>query len=372
MEVRKIKVQIGHSGTGKGARINLSFPFLRKYMGIEEYNRDILVCYDNVKGEIIIKKCLFELKKKGHTKPSRLLIAQARSEIKAIKDFEGVNDLYEFYKEGETKAIINTISNKTREMVNIQYYNSCDILGNILDDKDYAKIKEALFNYNFDLVDIGIGCKHLMRYFRDELKYYDRLDKETIKEIVDILVNTLYFEATQGESEDLTLYNIEAIESLKEVFRKESYTLRAGKELIFNGVKYDNIIKYVQDYAFDMVKKDIETELVLKLGYGIIDDYNSTFDIDIFKFSDENYKYLTEKIKRAKPRNIYILNEFYDKVLVNRSLRHKIDHEEYSEIIDFTSCKNAIEQISAYLFTKAFSEIETRYIKGIVYDEDEI
>lgn len=372
MEVRKIKVQIGQSGTGKGVKINLSFPFLREHLGIEEYNRDVLVYYDDSKGEIIIKKCPFELTKKGHTKPSRLLIAQARNEIKAIKEFEGVDDLYKFYKERETKSIINTLSNKTRGMVNIHYYNSCDILGNILDDKDYAQIKEALFNYNFDLVDMGIGCKHLIKYFRDELKYYDKLDKETIKEIVDIMANTLYYEATQGESNDLTLYTIEAIERLKEVFRKESYTLRAGKEIIFNGVKYDNIIKYVQDYAFDMVKTEIETELLLKLGYGIIDDYNSTFDIDIFKFSDENYRYLTEKIKKARPRGIYILNEFYDKVLVDRSLRHKIDHEEFSEIIDFKSCKSAIEQISSYLFTKAFSEIETRYIKGIVYDEDEI
>lgn len=56
LESRIIKVQIGQSGTGKGARINLSMPFLREVFELTEENRDIKITYDEENKKIIIEK----------------------------------------------------------------------------------------------------------------------------------------------------------------------------------------------------------------------------------------------------------------------------------------------------------------------------
>nr|CDL65846.1 unnamed protein product [uncultured bacterium] len=55
-EIRKQKVLISQAGTGTGAKVNISMPFLREVMGIDYNNRNILVIYDTEKKEIIIRK----------------------------------------------------------------------------------------------------------------------------------------------------------------------------------------------------------------------------------------------------------------------------------------------------------------------------
>lgn len=55
-EIREQKILMSQAGTGTGARINLSMPFLREVMGVDYENRDIVVVYDNKEKEIIIKQ----------------------------------------------------------------------------------------------------------------------------------------------------------------------------------------------------------------------------------------------------------------------------------------------------------------------------
>ena len=56
METRILKVQIGKAGTGKGARINLSLPFLRDVLGVTDLNREIKITYDEENKKITLEK----------------------------------------------------------------------------------------------------------------------------------------------------------------------------------------------------------------------------------------------------------------------------------------------------------------------------
>jgi|GEM_PF-3471965 hypothetical protein len=349
-DTRMVKIQFIQSGTGKGARINLSMPFLREHLGVAEYSRNVVVVYDDERKEIVIKKAMFELEKKGHTKPSRLLIAQAKDRINAIKSFEGVADLYEYYKNRYTKETINDISNKTRKMVDIHYYNSCDILGNILDDKDYAQIKEALFNYNFDLSDMEVRHKHLLKYFRDELKHYDKLDKETIKDIVDTMLNTLYYEATQENNRDLNYKELELIERIKEKAKESKYKIKTTGNLVLNNKNYDDVESYLKDYSLDLTIGYFNSDIGY-LGYWS--------DVLIENLDDDyDYKVLIGKIKAGAkiPRikeNIFFLIELYNRLILTSNFLHK----DFDEVVNKKTCLEIIKELGEYYNSLARIEL---------------
>lgn len=55
MEKRKVLIQFPKMGNGKGARINLSIPLLKK-IGFNSENREAEILYDEENQKIIIQK----------------------------------------------------------------------------------------------------------------------------------------------------------------------------------------------------------------------------------------------------------------------------------------------------------------------------
>jgi|GEM_PF-5029241 len=267
---------------------------------------------------------------------NKLLIANINTKLGK----EGIKDYYDSSIERIKIYLI------VRLKSSIKFLLQEDI--DVLDITDVEKEKlikcVELPNYHKIMEELGAEGKEIIKLFVDELKEYDDINIDTVKEMVDSMAQLLYFEAIKEENKDLNFGEMNFIEKLKEELKENTGDIK--------NIILDNLIA--------------EIKIDLDLEYGFKTD-------NLFNMTVTEYEQLQEILKSEDIAEHYILDclgkkvldlEFLDDHMLIMAL-NEIVEDMYYKIIGVACKQKEIYQSFINEIIKSYEEIDNNTIEQI-------
>lgn len=292
---------------------------------------------------------------------NKLLIASVRKTVNTVDEiFKNSNrDLYDISIDTIQKSFNSSLEKSIKKILKKDIKDIGEL--NITQEEKESLIKFVENDINKlyfkeTMIYLSLEDKEFIKLFVEELKEYDEITQETIKEILKELTELLYFEAVKEENKMLNVEEIKLIETIKEEIRGTKKSYETGRAIKFKGNYYDKASDQIKDYIFYMLLSDIATDL------GVYFDFKTE---NILGLDMEEYKQLQSILKDNDMKEHFLLN----------CLKNKVSDVEF---LDEYIIKQAIEQMRENLYYKVIGatdqqqEIYRKFVNDILKSYEEI
>ena len=269
MKIKKSNVYFSKTGTGTGAKLSLSLPFLRDIMGITEDDKKIKVVYDEWNKRIVIVK-------DNDDKPKTKTIDQLSEEaLKKLRDLEYVKD---YVNEIMVKTYGVEIGRKIfQEEISKALYNEIRAEGIFTEDEKKDIVLEYTKYANMDKVgeeilgEVVLFLSEVQELDTDSPKNYSHyLDTLYYKSLdMDIVYNRLKIEALGGAYVETgeTELPCGLIDKLKEIYFIKN--IRTFEVLVLRlfGTKYSKDHTSIDFGKLEKFKEELKKADLKSLPY---------------------------------------------------------------------------------------------------------